>query len=106
MANYLVTRHRGAVEWARRRNIDAEWKPHFTPEDLSQIRPGDMVIGPLPIQLIAAINARGARYFHIEMDLPEEARQRELTADEMDRFGAKPVEYRAERVGSADGGRP
>jgi CRISPR-associated protein Csx16 len=60
----------------------------------------------LPIQIIAAINARGGRYFHIEMDLPEDARRRELSADEMDRFGATPVEYRAERVEPANGGRP
>ena len=98
MTNYLVTRHVGAVEWARRRNIEAEWKPHFTADDLAHICAGDTVIGPLPVQIIAAINARGGRYFHIEMDLPQEARQRELSADDMDRFGAERVEYRAERV--------
>lgn len=106
MASYLVTRHEGAVEWTRRRGINAQWKPHFTDADIAEISARDSVMGPLPVQLIAEINARGGRYFHIEMDLPEEARRRELTADEMDAFGARMVEYRAERVEAHSGGTP
>jgi CRISPR-associated protein Csx16 len=98
MASYLVTRHAGAVAWARRHGIEAEWKPHFEEADLAGVRPGDSVLGPLPVQLIAEVNARGGRYFNVEMRLAAEARGRELTADDMDRLGARLVEYRVQRV--------
>jgi CRISPR-associated protein Csx16 len=98
MAAYLVTRHRGAVEWARQHGIDAEWKPHFEAADLTGVRPGDRVLGPLPVQLIAEVNVRGGRYLNIEMQLGADDRGRELTADDMDRLGARLVEYRVERV--------
>lgn len=52
---------------------------------MARIKPGDRVAGPLPVQIIAAINAGGGRYLHIEMDLPEEARGMPLSADDMDR---------------------
>lgn len=99
MTTYLVTRHQGAVDWARAHGIAAEWKPHFTEADVAALRPGDSVMGPLPVQIIANINARGGRYYHIEMTLPPEARTRELTAADMDSFGARLVEYRVMRVG-------
>jgi CRISPR-associated protein Csx16 len=98
MASWLVTRHAGAAEWARRRGIAAEWKQHFEAADLARVRAGDTVIGPLPVQLIAEINARGGRYFNIEMRLAAEERGRELSADDMLRLGADLVEYRVERV--------
>lgn len=40
------------------------------------------------------------------MDLPEEARRRELSADDMEAYGAALVEYRIERVGSVEEGKP
>jgi CRISPR-associated protein Csx16 len=98
MASYLVTRHEGAVEWARRHGIDAAWKPHFEAADLAGLRPGDEVLGPLPVQLIAEVNARGGRYLNIEMRLGAAERGRELTADDMEQLGARLVEYRVERV--------
>jgi CRISPR-associated protein Csx16 len=107
MASYLVTRHGGAVEWARRHGIDAEWKPHFEVADLAGVRPGDRVLGPLPVQIIAEVNARGGHYFSIEMQLAAGERGRELSADDMDRLGAGLVEYRVERViTEAEGGAP
>ena len=100
MATYIVSRHKGAIEWARRRNREAEHLTHLELPD--RIRPGDEVIGPLPIGLIADIIARGARYFSIDMFLPEGVRGTELTADEMVRCGARLVQYRAERLNKSD----
>ncbi len=95
MTTYFVTRHPGAIEWARRQGIEAELVRDFKSD---VIAPGDVVLGTLPVQLIAEVNARGGRYLHLEMSLPPEARGKDLSADDMDRFGARLVEYRAERV--------
>lgn len=96
MASYFVTRHPGAVAWAERRGIAAEAVSHL---DLARVRPGDLVIGTLPLHLAAAVQAKGARFLWLELEVPPEARGQELTAEMMERYGAKLVEYRIERVG-------
>lgn len=88
---YLVSRHSGTLEWFARRGLPVdEVITHFDPQTL---RPGDEVIGILPIQLAAAVCAKGGRYFHLEMNVPLEWRGKELSAEQLDAFGAKLVEY-------------
>lgn len=87
MKYFFVSRHPGAIEWASRHGIvGAELVPHFDPED---VEPGDVVIGTLPINLVAEVNRRGGTYQHLSMDLPSDARGKELTADDMDQYGAR-----------------
>ena len=62
------------------------------------MRPGDVVIGTLPINLAAEVCVRGARYLHMSLDLPFEKRGLELSADEMQRFGARIEEYQVEKI--------
>lgn len=95
MTTWFVSRHPGAVEWAHRRGVDAMAIDHL---DLDAVRAGDVVIGTLPVGLAAEVQGRGAAFWFLELDLPAEARGRELTADEMERCGARLVEYRVERV--------
>jgi len=88
---YFISRHTGAVEWARRKGIEVDyWIEHL---DVTEIEKGDTVIGSLPVNLAAEICARGARYLHLSLDLPAEARGRELGAEELERFGARLQEY-------------
>lgn len=95
MTCWFVSRHAGSVEWARRRGLDAVATGHLA---LDAVRAGDVVIGTLPVGLAAQVQARGAAFWFLELDLPAEARGRELSADEMERCGAQLVEYRVERV--------
>lgn len=94
MTTYFVTRHKGAIEWARMQGIEAERISHLDP---SRIKPGDTVIGTLPVHIAAALCAQGGRYLHLSMTIPENARGRELTADEMNRFGACLTPYSIEK---------
>jgi len=90
MTHYFVTRHKGAIDWAKEQKIDALHMVHFNPEI---IKSGDVVLGTLPVPIVAKICTLGACYFHLTLDLPAEARGRELTADDMNKFNARLEEY-------------
>lgn len=97
---YFVTRHQGAREWVSKHVPDipasAEFFEHLPTDRISQLAPGDIVAGTLPIHLIAEVNARGARYLHLVLDLPQDARGKEnLTCEQMEQYGARLVPYAA-----------
>jgi CRISPR-associated protein Csx16 len=92
MPTYFVTRHSGAREWAARRGHgEAHVIAHLDP---ALIRPGDMVMGTLPVHLAAEVCARGAHFLFLVLDTPPELRGRDLTADEMEKCGARLAGYR------------
>ena len=91
MTTFFVTRHHGAIEWAQRHGLAVDRQlAHLDPE---QIAPGDTVIGVLPVNLAARVCARGGHYLNLSLDLPAEARGQELTADELERYGARLESY-------------
>jgi CRISPR-associated protein Csx16 len=96
MSVYFVSRHSGAREWAAQAGIVVD--DVIAHLDVAQVRAGDVVVGSLPVNLAAEVCARGARYLHLSLDLPAEARGIELTAEAMRRYGARVEEYRVERV--------
>lgn len=93
---FFVTRHPGAVEWVTRQGISIDRT--MTHLDLSDVQPGDVVIGTLPVHLAAEVCARRARYLHLALELPAESRGLELTAEDMARFGARLVEHWVKRT--------
>jgi len=92
MATWFITRHPGAIEWARRHGLSVD--RHIIHLDPADVRPGDLVLGTLPVNLAADVCAKGARYLNLSLDLPAEARGRELSADDLERYGARLEEYR------------
>lgn len=88
----FVTRHAGALEWARRRDIAAEIVPHLDPAALSA---GDVVIGTLPIHIVAQLCAKGVRYRHLAMEIPQDERGKDIGAEDMERFGARLEDFYA-----------
>lgn len=93
---FFATRHTGAVEWVARQGIAIDRTVQHL--DVAEVQPGDLVVGTLPVHLAADVRARGARYLHLVLELPPESRGLELTADDMDRFGARLSEYRVDRI--------
>lgn len=81
MATYFVSGHQGAHEWARSQGLAIDfWVNHL---DINAPQSGDLVVGTLPINLVAVLNARGVRYLHLSLNLPKEWRGEELTAADL-----------------------
>ena len=100
MPTFFITRHPGAKDWAEQEgfHID-ELIEHL---EVSSVQPGDRVLGSLPVNLAAKVCARGGRYFHLSLSLPQEWRGRELTADDMRRFGAGLEEFRVDALAQTE----
>lgn len=98
MKIWFVSRHPGAQAWANKHRLidgDTQLINHL---DVDDVGTGDVVVGDLPIQLIDILCQRGVRYFQLVLDLPESARGQHLTADDMDLYGARLVEFKAQRT--------
>lgn len=93
---YLVSRHAGAVTWCHQQGLDVDTIiPHLDP---AIIMPGDMVIGTLPIQLAAQVQAHGARYLHLSVPTPPQWRGQELSAEQLALLGASLQEFHIEAL--------
>ena len=87
MTTYFVSRHRGAIDWARDRALAVDvWMTHI---DAACVAAGDVVAGTLPVHIAAAICDRGATYLHLTVDLPRQDRGRELSAGDLQQAGAR-----------------
>lgn len=86
----IVTRHPGLVEWLERQGITGEVKASVTVEDIK----GKHVVGALPAHI-----AQWADYItSVDYSCPFEMRGKELTADQLNKYGAKLFDYRVTPV--------
>lgn len=98
MPSWFISRHEGAKVWLQRQgHVIDHLCEHLDPQ---QVQPGDRVYGTLPIHLAAQVCARGAEYHHLLLEMPAEARGRELSADELELYGARLVQYECRAVAS------
>lgn len=95
---WFVSRHPGAVDWAREMGIAIDrWVVHLDP---AEVTPGDTVIGTLPLPQVVQLQGCGVTYWHLAVDLPAAMRGRELSAEELRRLGAELRRYEVALVGS------
>ena len=87
MTVWFVSRHPGAVDWAKTRHLPID--RHARHLDLEAVHPGDTVIGTLPVHLAAQVCARGAVFFNLSLDLPSEWRGLELDASQLTACNAR-----------------
>lgn len=96
MTIWFVSRHPGAVEWAKSQGLQVDrWQPHL---DVAEVMAGDTVIGSLPANLAASVCAKGGRYLHLSLELPPRLRGCELTAEQMRALGARLTQLHVEIV--------
>jgi len=98
MTVWFVSRHQGAGEWFRKQGIEVE--RHVEHLHIEEIQADDIVIGSLPVNLVAEICDRGGRYVHLSLDLPRDWRGKELSPDDMERFHARLEEFHVTSVHS------
>lgn len=96
MTTYFISRHPGALHWAREHGVRVDVQ--LVHLELENITAGDIVIGSLPVNLVAELNLKQARYLHLTLELPPEWRGVELNAEQMRQCNARLEEFRAERL--------
>ena len=96
MTTYFVARHSGAKQWAIEQGIDIDILVDHL--NIGEIQTGDTVLGSLPVNLVAELNAKGARYFHLSLPLSEALRGKEISAELMRELGAKLEEYSVKKI--------
>ena len=82
---WFVTRHSGAIEWAKTAGI--AWDRlvgHLDPKD---VRPGDIVLGTLPMHEAALICSKGAQFWALTLCSGLQDRGRELLPGELAQRG-------------------
>lgn len=92
MTHWLVSRHLGAIEWIQQQGIKVDQQVEHL--DTKQVKAGDLIIGTLPVQLVAAINTLGANYLHLCVNMPENLRGKELTSQDLNQLGARLKAYK------------
>lgn len=91
MAVWFVSRHPGAQDWARSQGLAIDhWCEHL---DVAQVKPGDTVIGTLPVPDAADVFRQGAAYWHLTLRLPYELRGKELDVATLYSLGARLEQY-------------
>lgn len=96
MTTYFVTRHEGAVEWAKLNHL--KFDVHLTHlSNFEQLLADDIIIGTLPIQLVYQLNCRGIRYIHLSLEIPPELRGVELTAQQLQSCKASLEEFSVQK---------
>lgn len=97
MTTIFITRHQGAIQWAKEQGVEVDrLLTHLEADEISQLTKNDTVLGILPVNLACEVCKQGARYYHLALDLPPNARGVELTAEEMTTYGAKLIQYHIE----------
>lgn len=96
MTTWFVSRHPGAIDWAKKRKLHVDrWVTHLDP---AWIRPGDIVIGTLPMEAAATVCEIGARFISLKILLPETLRGKELTAEMLNNLDCTLTEFRVQHV--------
>ena len=94
--NYLVSRHAGAIEWCLQQGYKIDQiLAHLNPNDIKE---NDVVIGTLPLPLAAEVQAKGARYLHLNLPLSADLRGVEISAEKMTELGASLQEFKIELI--------
>lgn len=96
MTTWFVSRHPGAIEWAKRKNIKVDQLvQHLNILDIEQ---NDIVIGSLPVNLVAEVCQKGATYWHLSLEVPFQLRGLELSSDQLFELNAQLQAYNVQKI--------
>lgn len=81
MSVWFVSRHLGAIEWIKQKNIHIDYFIEHL--DIHQIQKNDTVIGVLPIPLAAQVCEKGAKFYCLSVEVERSQRGTELSAEQL-----------------------
>lgn len=97
MSVYFVTRHPATERWARfagrKGRLPFSIDTFIAHIDTATLAPGDVVMGTLPIHVIAQVVQRGAEFWALDIDVPESLRGKEMSATELAACKARLTRY-------------
>ena len=93
MSTFFVSRHSGALQWAAQQGIRTEGTQVTANFDPATVQAGDVVIGTLPVHLVAEVCRKGASYQHLVLDIPPQWRGMDLSIEQMHQCQARLEEY-------------
>ena len=91
MKTYVITRHKGAVEWIEENGYKVDYVLQHC--EVGRVSEGDIVIGVLPIHIAGELCKKKAKFLALCIDTPKEFRGKELTCAQLKLFGCRLVEY-------------
>lgn len=96
MTTWFISRHPGAIEWIKSSGVKVDkFKEHLCIEEISS---GDVVIGVLPLTLVAKVCAKGARFLGMEFTQTRESRGTELTSETLEAMNCRLQEFYVKRL--------
>lgn len=100
LAAYFITRHEGTERWARiaarKRRLPFAIDAFCAHIDPATLRPGDVVMGTLPVHVIAQVIARGAEFWALDIDVPPDLRGVEMSATQLAACNARLTRYQVQ----------
>ena len=92
----FVSRHEGAKNWVRASSYQIDRMIEHL--DVSEVQSGDVVIGSLPVNMVAKICEKGAVYKHLSINTPEHLRGKNLTSSQLEELGISIEEFKVIKV--------
>lgn len=97
---WFVSRHAGSIDWIKQQAIQVDrFVTHLNETDMPQT--GDIVIGTLPVHLIAKLNKKGIRFIHLQLEVDHQQRGVELSSQCLSSSQATLQEYLVMKVDNA-----
>lgn len=91
----IVSRHPATVNLLKSKYPDAEIISHMTEDNIPS---NALVIGNLPIEMIAKVLEKGNRFVSVVLNIPQELRGKELNEEELKKY-AKFIEVKRLEIG-------
>ena len=91
-STWFVSRHQGSIAWIKQKEIQID---HFVShlDDSTALKSGDVVIGALPIHIIAKLNDQGIRFISFHFNVLKEQRGKELSIEDLVQLNVQMREY-------------
>ena len=92
---WIVSRHRGALEFLAQSGFVGRECAHLNVDD---VKPNDIVIGTLPMPMVAKLCTRGVHYWHLSVPLTPADRGRELSVQRLRALGVRVERFEVRRL--------